>query len=1054
MTVKGDQMSMPSNGDTQFILGLDLGVASIGWSLVGLDSQGKPNRILRTGAHVFEPGVSGTASEIASGRDETKAAKRREARQTRRGYWRRKRRRRHILRVLQKYDLLPEFDTNDSSAIDVAMKTLDGVLRESWHGDTHQDQLNMPYRLRAAALSRRLEPFELGRAIYHLAQRRGFLSNRRVQREDEDEGVVKKGISDLQHAIDESGLQTVGAYLASLNPDETRLRGRWTSRAMYEHEFSRIWDTQAQHHVQFTDEAREALHEAVFHQRPLRNQRYLAGTCSLLPDERRASLSLRVAQRVRMLQRLNDLRIAEPGQPFRVLTVTERDCLLYLLSKGGDLRYTTMRTKKVLGLPKGTVFNFEDGGETSQIGHRTDASIRGVFGSRYDKLTDSDKDQVVEDLRSIRLPSALAKRGQSQWKLGPDEAIAFANLHLEEGYASHSVNALEQLLPHLEVGLSYAEAKQLAFPESHKATAPRDALPPILDCLDDIRNPTVQRVLTELRKIVNEIIRHHGKPNRVHVELARDIKKPRAARMKETARNRKREKERAGLAERITQEVGIYGPSRADIEKVMLAEECGWQCPYTGRHFGMADLLGPEPQYDIEHIWPFSQSLDNSFLNKTICYHEENRVRKGNHTPFGAYSATPEVYGEILQRVKGFRGDPGMRAEKLRRFLSEDIPEGFTTRHLNDTRYASRLAAEYLGLLFGGISDESGTQRVFTGTGGLTAWLRRGWGLERVLSSEGKNRLDHRHHAVDATVIAIAGPAQVQSLTRAAQRADGRRLFGELEEPWEGIAENLAEKLDEVVISHRQNRRLSGVFHAESNYSRPIGSSDEHRIRKLLWKLTAAEIKGDAIVDARARQLIQDKLAALGGLPPNRAFKDDANLPTYHNRMGQTIRIRKVRVRVASSPKPIGRPESLRWVLPAPGTIHHMAIYGHADGKGWISEAVPLLEATERLRRGEPVVDRSERGGKPFLFSLAPNEFVQMEDDKNVGVYRVLGLSVSGLVDLVSHSDARPRHDGTKASLDPLVARLRLQPSVSVMGKRSARKVSVTHLGEIRHAGG
>ena len=61
--------------------------------------------------------------------------------------------------------------------------------------------------------------------------------------------------------------------------------------------------------------------------------------------------------------------------------------------------------------------------------------------------------------------------------------------------------------------------------------------------------------------------------------------------------------------------------SNLDILKVRLADECNWECPYTGKPISMETLVGKDSQFDIEHIIPFSQSLDDSFVNKTLCDH-------------------------------------------------------------------------------------------------------------------------------------------------------------------------------------------------------------------------------------------------------------------------------------------------------------------------------------------------------------------------------------------------------------------------------------------------
>jgi len=1032
------QRQTENGGSGGYVLGLDLGVSSIGWAVLQPDGSGRPCGVIDTGVHLFEAGVGEGSYE--QGREESKAGPRRAARAMRRGHWRRQRRRQKVLRALQEHGLLPEGDVSTPERVDAYVKALDRELRRRWCGTgAHREHVIYPLQIRAAAVGGALEAHEVGRAIYHLAQRRGFVSNRRTGggEDDEEEGKVHTAIGELDERIRASGEPTLGAYLATLDPDEERIRGRWTARRMYEEEFSAIWAAQSAHHASMTDEAREEIQEAIFHQRPLRKQSHLIGRCSLIPKKRRAPAAHRQYQRFRLLQKLNDLEIIEPGKPKRKPSEEERERILSLLEREGAVRFTTLRQKKRgLGLAKGTTFNFESEGETSLVGHRTDAKLREVFGDRLDALGEEEKDQVVEDLRSIREPEALRKRGRVHWGLSEEAAVRLSELRLEEGYGRLSLAATRRLLPRLERGEALESARKEEFPESFEAVEPVDELPPLspsarkriadpaaraaVERFGEIRNPAVERALTELRRVVNAIVRRHGKPGVVRIELGRDLKRGRKERERISKRNAQQRTAREAAKGRIIEEVKIADPKPTDIEKVLLADECGWRCPFTGRCFGMRELLGPEPQFDVEHIWPYSRSLDNGFINKTICAIDENRNRKRNRTPREAYAGTPGAYEAILERVRAFKGDARTRAEKLARFEAAGIPEEFLTRHLNDTRYMSRRAAEYVALLYGGLSDDAHTRRVRTTTGGLTSVLRRGWGLNRILGSiDAKNRADHRHHAIDAVVVGLTDVGTVQRASRAAQEAERRgsgRLFESFELPWEGFREEVERVVGGIVVSHRQSRGLSGKLHEETLYSAPIGGRDArttgdarptadgaggrdarptgdarptadgaggrdarttgdarptadgaggrdarptvHHVRKELWKLTAKEV--GQIVDGRTRALVRAKLEELGEADPKKAFAPPEHLPTHTDGSGRVRRLRKARVQTGKKPVAIGSGANRRYVKP--GANHHTVIVAHLDAQGrevkWTDHPVTLLEAYRRKAAGEPVVQR------------------------------------------------------------------------------------------------
>src|SRR5690606_14322895 len=137
---------------------------------------------------------------------------------------------------------------------------------------------------------------------------------------------------------------------------------------------------------------------------------------------------------------------------------------------------------------------------------------------------------------------------------------------------------------------------------------------------------------------VNGVIRKHGKPHLIRLELARDLKKSRKDRNEITKRNRDNQKTRDKAKAAILSETGNHQPSGRDVLLAVLHEECGGICPYTGKSISLRNLLGGDSQFDIEHIIPYHRCFDDSFNNKTLCYNEENRHVKRHKTPYEAYS--------------------------------------------------------------------------------------------------------------------------------------------------------------------------------------------------------------------------------------------------------------------------------------------------------------------------------------------------------------------------------------------------------------------------------
>lgn len=1024
------------------VLGIDMGPNSIGWSLLNTDG-GRPAGILASGVRIFEAGLDDLELD---GKGKSRNLKRREARSARRLLDRRSRRVAKLARILQRVGLLPEGDMSDGERRHTLLEGLDKTL-------------GSPYILRKRALDEELTLHEIGRAIFHLGQRRGFLSNRKAKvKDDEEEGKVKEGISELGRKITEAGARTLGEYFSMVNSKDERIRGLYTSRGMYQHEFNVIWEAQKGFHpARLSDDLKEQVFHAIFDQRPLKNQKNLIGDCELEPGRKRAPWAVLAAQRFRYLQALNNIEVivGDTGE-VRGLTPEERTMLVSDLETKGDLKFNAMR--KLLKLPKGSTFNLERGGEERVPGNRTAAKLSKVFGERWRGFSETEQDAVVEDLRSIVKEDALKGRAMRTWGLDDEAAVKLSKVTLEDGYCSFSRQAIEKLMPRLTEGVHLQTAVREVYPGRwDRGAKPKDDLPSVrCEDFQELRNPVVERTLTELRRVVNSIIREYGKPGTVRIELARDLKQPPKKREATHKKMRGNEKDRKKAAEKIFAETGITMPRRDDILKVQLAEECGYTCPYTGRGISIPALVGDHPQFDIEHIIPFSRSLDNSYLNKTLCYSDENRGVKGGKTPHEAYSGSGK-WGDMLARVKCFKGD--CRDKKLRRFMMDEdevagLLEDFSSRQLNDTRYATRRAKEYLGMLYGGVDadgiDADRKRRVTATSGQVTAYLRNVWDLNSILSDgPTKSRDDHRHHAVDALTIALADEGIVKMLSDAASRAtqDKRRMFGRVSQPWDGFLEEARKSVKDIVVSRRVSRRVRGALHEETFYGK-LRTDDKGKgyihIRKPLTGLSAKDM--DNIVDPVVRDVVLAKLDELGGNA--KKFEDANNLPCREYGEGQKILIKKVRIRKNLSTFAVGSGYRTRNVQTE--SNHHMEVLEVLDGRGnvkWEGVVVNILEAHRRLKDNEPIIRREHGEGKKFLFSLAGGEVIYIDDSKKQGLYEVRSIweeKGGSRLRLQTISDAR-KQDTIKKSGDLF------QPMLNTL-RGKCHKVFINPLGEVRNA--
>lgn len=1079
-------MSETGSQRESYVLGIDLGSASLGWAAIAVDENSMATGLLRSGVRLFDPGVTG---DIEKGQDESNAVARRTARLIRRQLRRRAARQSELFRLLQRYGLLPPYDGPDADAAQqrhAILNALDRNLSAKWAklgGFSGQTAIDLPlYLLRKTALDTALEPFEIGRVFYHLSQRRGYKSNRKEQggkkegdgkaKKNEDLGQVEGDIRVLEEAM--RPFRTLGEYFASLDPHAQKVRRRWTGRKMYEAEFACIWEKQAElHPALLTEELHFQIKHLLFDQRDVKAQAHLIGDCELEPDERRAPWASLEAQQFRVLQKVNDLEIILPGQVKGIpLTTGQRKMILELLETSAEV--TFKRIRKTLGLAENVGFNLQRGGETKLKGNLTNAHMAGVFAERWPEMSDADRMQVVEDWRTIPQSDSLIRRAFEHWKLDEVGAKWLADRPAPNGYCMYSRKAIRRLLPLMAAGMRFKSAENEIYGDRLTGGQVFDRIPPVREALKNLRNPAVERALTELRKVVNALIHEHGKPFEVRIELARDLKKPRHERAKAINYNRDRERQRTTAKEKMLKEIGpgFEHPSRADIEKALLWEECQGECPYTGKRFPLSSLFGENPPLQVEHIIPFSRIPDDSFQNKTLCYHEENQ-HKGNRTPFQAYT-DPVEYEAILNRVRNWRTpNPG----KQRRFELRTLEElnAFSDRQLNDTRYASKLACELVGTLYGGrdIRTENGSRQVvFASSGMVTATLRKGWGLEAILreaapsangQNRGKPRTDHRHHAIDAITIALSRPKMIASLSRNNAQDPywprNGRTVPKIQSPWKDFVASIRPHIEQMLVSHRPEHRLTGALHDGTNYGRPRkeGGKDVVHIRKRVEGLSTGDIEN--IVDPSVREAVRQRAAQFAGdLKKWTPKEGNEDWPLLKTKTGKLVPIKRVRIKKALGVETIAKGERTRHV--ALSSNHHVAVFALLDERGrekrWDSIATSLYEAMERKRKKESLVKTSypEAGDYIYKFSLMGGDTLMLHKECNhkenicaPSIWRLRTIASNGQLALVKVNDARLKADIQKAGDWWL-------PRVEALRKLDAFKVVVDSLGRVHQAGG
>lgn len=756
-------------------LGLDLGTNSIGWALYRLDGEKEPEALLDGGVLIHSDGRDPQSRA-------SNAAQRREKRGPRRNRDRTLRRQRRLANLLHDLDLLPE-----GMAERAAARDLD------------------PLELRAEALDRTLTPHELGRALLAFADRRGFRSNRKTDKGDD--GAIRRDTGELRRRIGQSGARTLGEYLWRRRRQGKTIRARlgnglYPDRAMVEAELRAIRAAQAPHHPDVAESAWDKIIEALLYQRDMRPVE--RGRCTLLPEEERAYKAYPLFQHFRIWQEVLNVEVAPPGEKMRPLSDAEREGLVNdLLRIPGRKEQDFDKIAAKIGLPEGARINLRTRARQGIKGDQTAALLRASkrFGRKgWERLSLEQQqtivERVIEDSDAERLEAWL----RDEFSLSPAaaEAVASCNNAREwpKGTANLSAAAIERLLPHMRAGKRYHEAVTAAGFESHSDLGhevTHDRLPYYGEVLwrqvagskakprseveryGRIANPTVHIALGQMRRLFNEIVEHYGKPHQVVIELARDLKQTdeeRQAYQEQQGRNRERNERLREAAETA----GYPDPSPGDMRKLRLWEEQGpvgaRLCPFTGEPLSIGRVLSAETE--IEHILPFSRTLDDSMNNTVVAMRSANR-EKGNRTPAEAWSGPR--YEEILARTRNLL--PPSKQWRFEEYAMErwTRDRDFLDRQLNETRHLSRAIREYLEVAVP-------RKHIWVTPGRLTSRLRHAWGLNTILSdTPWKNREDHRHHLIDAAVIGMTSHSRLQQIATASGRGTDidSRIIGAME---------------------------------------------------------------------------------------------------------------------------------------------------------------------------------------------------------------------------------------------------------------------------------
>lgn len=745
----------------KYIIGLDMGIASVGYATILLDDTEQPCRILKMNSRIFE------AAEHPKDGSSLAAPRR-----INRGMRRRLRRRR--FRKEQIRDLIAEKGIMTTEEIDEIY--------------TSGRDLTDIYEIRAKSLDRILSREEFVRLMIHLSQRRGFKSNRKVDASDSktESGKLLVAVKHNHERLSEKGYRTIGEMLykderfAANKRNKADDYSNTFSRAGYEDEIHQIFEMQQKFGNPYaTDDFRKKYLEIYLSQRafddgPGGNSPYagnqiekMLGSCTFEENELRAVKASYSFEYFNLLSKVNAVKIVGTSGK-RALTDAERKSVTALAFAKNSVTYASLR--KELKLADDEFFNISYGNDDksgaevekkSKFAYLTAFhTFKKAYGHAYVGWSTEKKNALGYALTVFKndnkIVAYLTEHGFEKAEI--DVALTLPSFTKT---GNLSVKALNKIIPYLEQGMLYNEACSAAgYNFKADDTSKRMVLPAnAKDApeLDEIRNPVVRRAVSQTIKVINAIIREYGEsPTFVNIEIARELAKNFKDRKQIEKEQKENQEKNEKLMERLRNEFHLLKPTGQDLIKLKLWEEQDGRCPYSQKPISIEKLF--DIGYtDIDHIIPYSVSFDDTYNNKVLVLSAENRM-KGNRLPM------QYLDGKRQDDFRLWVNSAHLRKRKkdnlLRESCTEEDKNGWKKRNLQDTQYMASFMLNYLKKYLAlQPSDQGKKNQIISVNGRATDYLRKRWGVQKIRED------GDTHHAVDAVVIACMTQGMIKRIS-------------------------------------------------------------------------------------------------------------------------------------------------------------------------------------------------------------------------------------------------------------------------------------------------
>ena len=759
------------------IVGLDLGVGSVGWAIVEADDENYITHIVDLGSYVF--------SELENPKDgKLENVVRRNKRSTRRLTRRKK------LRLLDLDNLFKQ--TFNKSFYNINLSNFDN-----------------PYELKVKGLSKKLSEEEIMIILHHYMKYRGFKSSRKATEEsDKEAGKILSKIKETKNALDGRYItQYLLEKFEQTDIAEKRIHNKGdnyimtVSREMYLDEINKIFEVQRSY-GQLQEEFCESFLKIYKRQRnfsegPGGNSPFGKGEYSSLIEKMtgkcqfdqkpRAPKQSYSAQKFLVLSFLNNIRYKETKEgKYQSLSPEEIQSAFNLFKERKGVSYSNIFKQidksvyniKDLDCSKKQRITFlnkfkEKKGINSQNlpaeyysefneyvrqellktplkvslsdfhNLKTMMESSGIDENKIQTFISNEEnlDIVDEIIFYNKTDDAIRKACDEN---GFDSQITAAILKMPDSTETInlSVNLCKKINPLLLEGNTYDKAMEKAGLDFHGTVNVKKEkyLPEIDTALfgigEELANPVVRHTLVNMRKVINEIIKQYGDIDEINVELGRELKRTFDDRKEIRNKQNENRDNNSLLREEMLKKFpnifpGVNKISNDDLVKYKLFKEQKGYCAYSGERINESQLFD-KSKYEVDHILPYSRSFDDSYQNKALVTKKMNQDKK-NRTPREFNSINNNVLNNIYKLIE----TADLSEKKKQNLLADELPEDFKSRNLNDTSYLSRLTVKLLSSYL--ISNVHATN------GSVTDKLKFAWRLQGHTHSYASKDKEYRN---------------------------------------------------------------------------------------------------------------------------------------------------------------------------------------------------------------------------------------------------------------------------------------------------------------------